>query len=150
MLKSRCPNNEALLAERLHAGQSLLFFDGVCVLCSGFAQYVLKHDHHKRIMICTAQSALGQAAYQQHGLDHRDFKTNLLLSRGRVFSKSEAFIETMWQLGGVNAIFVMLRVVPRQLRDLIYDPIARNRYRWFGVRQQCFVPQPEFADRFLT
>jgi predicted DCC family thiol-disulfide oxidoreductase YuxK len=149
---SDSPATEAArkILENLPADQAILFFDGVCVLCSGFAQYVLKHDHRKRILLCVAQSQTGQAAYQAHGLDHRNFKTNLLLVNGRAYTKSEAFIQTMWILGGLNASAVLMRAVPRRMRDWIYDPIARNRYRWFGERQTCYLATPEIADRFIS
>lgn len=128
----------------------LLFFDGTCVLCSSFAQYVIRSDPHKRIRLCTAQSALGQALYRHYGLDPTDFETNLLVAAGRPFCKSEAFIETMTILGGWRSAARLLRLCPLRLRDMVYDPIAANRYRLFGQRLGCYVPGPAEKDRFLS
>lgn len=127
----------------------VLFFDGVCVLCSGFAQFVMRHDPHQRLCLCAAQSPTGQAIYRHYGLDPAVFETNLLLSRGMPYFKSEAFIETMSILGGGLAAARLLRLCPRAVRDLFYDPIARHRYQWFGERGTCFVPEPGDRGRFL-
>jgi predicted DCC family thiol-disulfide oxidoreductase YuxK len=129
---------------------AILFFDGVCVLCSGFVQFILRHDARKRMRFCAAQSPLGQAIYKHYGLETRKFETNILLSGGTAVFKSDAFIEAMSILGGWCSLAVVMRLCPRFLRDKLYDPIARNRYRWFGERAQCHVPQPEQAERFLS
>lgn len=128
----------------------VLFFDGHCVLCSGFAQFVIARDPRRKIRLSTAQSPLGQALYRHYGLDPQDFETNLLVSSGRAFVKSEAFIEAMSILGGALSAARLLRLCPRALRDRIYDPIAANRLTWFGSRATCYVPRPEDADRFLS
>lgn len=127
----------------------VLFFDGVCVLCSGFANFVLHHDRDKRMRLCAAQSPLGQAVYRHYGLDPKIFDTNLLLAGGRVFTKSDAFIETMSILGGPWSSARALHICPQRVRNYLYDPIARNRYRWFGERDSCYLPAPSEKDRFL-
>lgn len=129
---------------------AVLFFDGVCVLCSGFARYVVRHDVKRRIRLCPAQSPLGQAVYRHYGLDTAVFETNILLLRGMPFFKSEAFIETMSLLGGLSSAARLMRVCPQFIRDLIYDPIARNRYAWFGERDACYLPEPGERERFLS
>lgn len=129
---------------------AVLFFDGVCVLCSGFARYVARHDVKRRIRLCSAQSSLGQAVYRHYGLDTVVFETNILLSSGVPFFKSEAFIETMSLLGGLNSAARLMRVCPQSIRDLIYDPIARNRYAWFGERAACYLPESSERERFLS
>jgi predicted DCC family thiol-disulfide oxidoreductase YuxK len=131
-------------------GDAILFFDGVCVLCSGFVQFILHRDTRKRLRFCAAQSPLGQAIYRHYGLETRKFETNILLSGGTAFFKSDAFIESMSILGGWCRLAVVMRLCPGFIRDRVYDPIARNRYAWFGERSECFVPRREQADRFLS
>lgn len=128
----------------------VLFFDGVCVLCSGFAQFVIRNDPERRIRLATAQSPLGQALYRHYGLDPVNFTTNLLVRDGSPFVKSEAFIETMAALGGWKKAARLLRLCPRAVRDAVYAPIARNRYRWFGERDTCYLPSTADRERFLT
>lgn len=129
---------------------AVLFFDGVCVLCSGFAQYVIRNDGQQRIKLCSAQSPLGQAVYKHYGLNPVRFETNILVSKGMPHFKSEAFIETMSILGGWNASARLMRLCPQFIRDKVYNPIARNRYAWFGERNTCYVPTPEERARFLS
>ena len=129
---------------------AVLFFDGVCVLCSGFARYVVRHDVKRRIRLCSAQSSLGQAVYRHYGLDTVVFETNILLSGGMPFFKSEAFIETMSLLGGLNSAARLMRVCLQFIRNLIYDPIAHNRYAWFGERAECYLPERSERERFLS
>jgi predicted DCC family thiol-disulfide oxidoreductase YuxK len=128
----------------------VLFFDGVCVLCSGFAQFIIRNDPERRIRLATAQSPLGQALYHHYGLDPVNFTTNLLIRDGRPYVKSEAFVEAMVVLGGWRALALLLRICPRVLRDAVYGPIARNRYRWFGERDSCYLPSPADKERFLS
>ncbi len=128
----------------------VLFFDGVCVLCTGFARFVLERDGRGTFRFASAQSALGQALYRHYGLDPVHFDTNLLLAEGRAFTKSDAFIEVMRRLGRPWSAAGCLAIVPRALRSLVYDPIARNRYRWFGERNACYVPGPDERRRFLA
>jgi predicted DCC family thiol-disulfide oxidoreductase YuxK len=129
--------------------KALLVFDGVCVLCSGTAQFVLQHDHAARFRFATAQSSLGQALFRHYGLDTQDFETNLLLVEGRAYGKLDAVIAGGRLLGGMWHVARLLRLLPRPLADWIYDHIARNRYRLFGRTERCMMPRPEWRDRFV-
>ena len=127
----------------------ILFFDGVCVLCTGFADFILRHDRAGALRLAAAQSPIGQALYRHYGLDPTRFTTNLLLADGRPILKSDAFIETMARLPAPWPLFRLLRIAPASFRDWVYDPIARNRKRIFGERSACRLPTPEEAARFL-
>lgn len=124
-------------------------FDGVCHLCSGFGDFILRHDSKRHFRIATGQSPLGQRLLAHYGLPTQEFTTNLLLLDGQALVKSDAFIATMERLPFPWSLVGFLRIAPRWFRDLFYDPIARNRYRWFGRRTACRLPTPEEAERFL-
>ena len=127
----------------------LFVFDGVCALCSGFVQFLLRHDHARRFRFATAQSALGAALYRHYGLATAPYATNLLILDGAAYLKSDAFIACMIGLGGPWTAFALLRLCPRVVRDAVYTPIARNRYRLFGRHGSCYVPDAGDAGRFL-
>ena len=127
----------------------VFFFDGVCAICTGFGEFILRHDRKGVFRIATAQSPLGQAIFAHYGLPTTDFTTNLLLVDGRALMKSDSFIATMSRLPAPWPVFAAIRIVPRFIRDRIYDPIARNRYRWFGKREACRIPTPGERERFL-
>lgn len=128
----------------------IIVFDGHCVLCSGFARFVLRHDPTSRLRLLAAQTPLGQALYRHYALDHRDLKTNILIDNGLPWFKAEGSIRMARHLGFPWSLAAGLRVLPPRARDALYDLVARNRLQWFGTRDTCFLPDPHDADRFLS
>jgi predicted DCC family thiol-disulfide oxidoreductase YuxK len=129
----------------------VIIFDGKCVLCSSFAQFILRKDRSARFRLLAAQSDLGNALYRHFGLDPMSYETYVLLQEGKAYFRSEASIRILDGLGGAWSLFATLaRLVLASLRDALYDVIARNRLRWFGTREQCYLPGPSQADRFLS
>jgi predicted DCC family thiol-disulfide oxidoreductase YuxK len=127
----------------------IIIYDGKCRLCSGFVQFVLRHDRRDCFRFIAAQSPLGTALYRHFGLDHVNYETNILLEQGRPWLKSEGSIRMFERLGLPWSLLAIGRLLPLQLRDRLYETIARNRLRWFGVRQTCFLPDDGRADKFL-
>ena len=127
----------------------IVIFDGNCVLCSAFAQFILRSDWRRRFRLMAAQTPLGAALYEHYGLFGDDYRTNILLEDGRVWVKSDGSIRIFAGLGFPWSMAILGKALPRGLRDRLYDIIARNRLRWFGRREACFLPDPQYADRFL-
>jgi predicted DCC family thiol-disulfide oxidoreductase YuxK len=130
--------------------KALIVFDGVCVLCSGFAQFVLKRDKGFVFRLTTAQSPLGQALFRHYGLATDEFETNLVLADGRAYAKLDTVAVAGARLGGPWRLLKLIRLIPRPLADRLYDRIARNRYRLFGKTEACMMPPPEWRDRFIA
>ncbi|WP_303979274.1 thiol-disulfide oxidoreductase DCC family protein [Dongia mobilis] len=128
----------------------LIVFDGICALCSGFVRFVLRHDKTRQYRFLAAQSDLATALYRHYGLAADHWETNLLIKEGRLYIRSEAAIEIVRHFGGPWRAIGFLRLIPRTLRDWVYDRIAGNRYLWFGQHDLCLVPEPSQADRFLA
>ena len=127
----------------------VIFFDGVCVLCSGFVGYVLRNDRQDRFRFCTTQSDIGQAIYRHYGLDPVNNRTFLLIENGLAYRKSDAALRTarhIWQPWPLMRVFGLL---PRFVRDGFYDLVAKYRYRVFGKRKACMVPVAGDSGRFL-
>lgn len=127
----------------------IIVFDGKCLLCSGFVQFVLRHDRRALFRFVTAQSALGQALYRHYGLAAVDYETYLLLADGEMHVKSNGSLRIFAALRLPVSLLAVGRLVPRPLRDSLYDLVARNRLRWFGTNDVCMLPAPGFVDRFL-
>lgn len=127
----------------------IIIFDGYCALCSGWARFVLKHDRSMRYRLLLAQAPLGRALYIHYGLDPDDYETNILIEQGRAWFKSEGSIRMAVGLGFPWSLAAAFRVVPRPVRDRLYGFIARNRLRFFGKREQCYLPSPADRERFL-
>ncbi len=129
--------------------KALIVFDGVCVFCSGFAKFVLRHDRHNRLNLCTAQSDIGRALYIHYGLDPENYETNILLRDGRAYFKSDAFFEVVKLLGAGWPLLALLQIFPRGARNWLYDRIALNRYRLFGKTESCILLPPEYKAKIL-
>ena len=127
--------------------QPLIVFDGHCVLCSANARFVLRHDRDRRFRLATAQGKIGLAIQRRFGLDAG--ATILVVQDGRALARSEAVLAIATGLGWPWRAFGIIRLVPRLIRDPVYDLVARNRYRWFGRRDACWLPDPADRDRIL-
>ncbi len=140
------PNRASIDSEKEN---DLIVFDGECVLCSHFFQFMLRHDTAQRFSFATAQSALGQRLYRQQGLPVDDFETNLVFVEGRCHQRLDAFAAAMRALPGGWPVLGLCRFLPRVVKDPLYHAVARNRYRIFGRTATCMVPSPEVRARFL-
>ena len=128
----------------------IIFFDGVCNLCNGFVQFIIRHDPAGRFRFAALQSEAGQALLAEHGLPPvAEPESVLLLSGGQLYSHSSAVLRIARGLGGVWALAGVGGLLPRVWRDALYRFVARNRYRWFGRQESCILPTPELRARFL-
>ena len=126
----------------------LFIFDGVCVLCSNGARWLMRRDPEARFRFATAQSPLGRAIYAHYDMDMDE--TYLLLDEGRVYIKSDGYLRIAPSLGGFyRALAALARLVPQTLRDAAYDRVARHRYRWFGKTGYCALIPDSLKDRLL-
>jgi predicted DCC family thiol-disulfide oxidoreductase YuxK len=130
--------------------QPLYFFDGYCVLCSGFVAFCLARDPDGRLKFASTQSAQGRRVLRELGLpDGTLDRTILLLDGNEVYMRSAAVLRALRHLQGWARWLRPLLLIPAWLRDPLYDLIARNRYRWFGQRSACFAPTAATRDRFI-
>jgi predicted DCC family thiol-disulfide oxidoreductase YuxK len=127
----------------------ILLFDGVCNLCHGAVQWVLAHDRAGRFRFASLQSETGLALLRQHGLEGAALDSVVLIDGGRAYTHSAAVLRAAQLLGGPWAALSVFRFLPRSWRDGVYNWVARNRYRWFGRQESCWLPRPEWKERFL-
>jgi predicted DCC family thiol-disulfide oxidoreductase YuxK len=127
----------------------LILFDGVCNLCNGAVQFVLRRDPRGHFRFASLQSAASRAALAKVGALGTLPDSIVLLADGRVRVKSAAALAIARGLRFPWPLLTVFWLVPYPLRDLVYDWIAKNRYRWFGRRDECWVPTPELRARFL-
>ncbi|GAA6207151.1 DCC1-like thiol-disulfide oxidoreductase family protein [Cognatishimia sp. WU-CL00825] len=128
---------------------TVVVFDGTCVLCTGFFRFVLQRDRAELIQFATAQSPFGQTQFGALGLPTENLDTLLLLQDGRVYQKLDAICEILRHLGWPWRVFTVLRFLPQGLKDRLYGLIARNRYRVFGRSDVCMRPTEATRGRFL-
>ena len=127
----------------------VLLFDGVCNLCNASVQWILKRDRKGIFKFAALQSDTGQVLLQQFGFSEKNFDTVILVDGPRIFTRSDAALEIVRRIGGWWAFLTVFKIIPRPVRNAIYDWVARNRYRWFGKTEACMLPRPEWKERFV-
>lgn len=126
----------------------IIFFDGVCGMCNGFVNLIMRLDRKKLFLFAPLQGTTAKAMLPPLSDDPADWSMIYVDERG-THEQSDASLEVYRRLGGLWTLLALLRFVPRFIRTPVYRIIARNRYRWFGKKDTCRVPTPEERARFL-
>lgn len=130
---------------------AVVLFDGVCGLCNWSIDFLIRRDRRGALRFAPLQSPVAQALLLAHGLDPTEFSSAVVLDGSRVYRRSDAALHALSRLGSYWRAFALAaRVLPRPVRDAIYDRVAHNRYRWFGKRDSCRLPSAAERDRFLS
>ena len=127
----------------------IVLFDGVCNLCNGSVQFILQRDPAGKFRFASLQSDLAQRLLTERGLDPKALDSVVVIDGGRLYRESDAALRIARDMKGAWKALTVFRVIPRPLRDWAYRLIARNRYRWFGKSDTCWLPTPELRGRFL-
>ncbi len=133
----------------METAHPIVLFDDVCNLCNGSVQLILRHDPAGRFRFASLQSPAGQELLGRLGIDPGAMDSVILVEGDRWFKESDAALRIARRLSGPWKMLWALRVIPRPLRDGLYRLVARNRYRWFGRQETCWLPTPELRERFL-
>lgn len=127
----------------------VLLFDGVCNLCNSSVQFIIERDPEAHFRFASLQSDEGKALLDRFDDRPLDLSSVVLVQDGQLYARSEAALRVARQLGGGWSLLYAFIVVPRPIRDAVYNWIARNRYRWFGKKDACMIPSPDLKARFL-
>ncbi|MEN8817506.1 MAG: thiol-disulfide oxidoreductase DCC family protein [Nonlabens sp.] len=127
----------------------IVLFDGVCNLCNGAILFIIKRDKKDRFRFAAIESEIGQKLLDKHGIDPNKIDSIVLVSGDTAFAKAEAALRISKHLSGLWPLLYSLIIVPKFLANVVYDFIARNRYKWFGKKESCMIPTPELKSKFL-
>ena len=132
----------------------IVLYDGVCGLCNRAVQFLLKRDRHDRLRFASLQSDFAATLLKRHGIDHKDLDTvYVVLNQGEaneaLLAKSDAFLLFVKEIGGVWSIARLGRIIPRPMRNRLYDFVARHRYQVFGKYDACMLPDPRHKHKFI-
>jgi predicted DCC family thiol-disulfide oxidoreductase YuxK len=128
---------------------AIIYFDGVCNLCSGSVQFVLKRDRKEKFMFASLQGENGQALLRRYHFPQQYFDSFILEEGGKLFTRSTAALKVAKALGLPWSLLYVFIIVPPFIRNGLYDLISRNRYKWFGKKEICWIPEPKWEKRFL-
>jgi predicted DCC family thiol-disulfide oxidoreductase YuxK len=127
----------------------LILFDGICNLCNGFVNFIIDRDSQNHFKFSALQSPTGQQVLQDFDLQTTDFQTVILLKDNKILKKSDAVLEIVKYLDSPLRYLQYFKFIPRFIRDLVYDFVAANRYRFFGKQDSCRIPTPELKAKFV-
>lgn len=126
----------------------IILFDGVCNLCSASVQFILKRDKEKKFRFASLQSAYGQRLLMQFHLSTTTFNSFILYQNGKIYTRSTGSLKIFQQLKGWKWVKIGW-LIPKFIRDFVYNLIAKNRYAWFGKKEECWLPAEELKMMFL-
>jgi predicted DCC family thiol-disulfide oxidoreductase YuxK len=129
--------------------KQILYFDGVCNLCETAVQFVIKRNKQENILFASLQSSAGQKMLIDFNLPQQQLFSMVFVDRGELYIKSSASLRITKYLAAAWPICQYAKFVPRFIRDVVYDWVARNRYKWFGEKNACWLPTKELEKRFL-
>jgi predicted DCC family thiol-disulfide oxidoreductase YuxK len=131
-------------------GQPVVLFDGVCNLCNTAVQLIIKRDKKKLFRFASLQSEAGRALMKEYNFPAGELNSFILIDNGKAYSKSTAALKVAKKLSGIWPLLYTFMVIPKIFRDSIYGWVGRNRYKWFGKKEECMIPTPELKARFLN
>jgi predicted DCC family thiol-disulfide oxidoreductase YuxK len=129
--------------------KAVIFFDGLCNLCNGAVQFTIQRDDRNLFRFASLQSDFAKTELKPFNVDPDEGDSFVLLENGKVYQRSTAALRVAKRLNGFWPLLYGFIIVPRFLRDSIYNFIAKNRYKWFGKKETCWVPTPELKERFI-
>ncbi len=128
---------------------SLVFFDGVCNLCNGTVQFLLKIDKDQRLQFGSLQGETAKKNLPAYNISPDKLSSIIFIHSNKVYTESSAVLEIFWVIGGPWTILYVFKIIPAFLRNGLYRLVARYRYHWFGKKDQCMIPSPSLKSRFL-
>ena len=128
----------------------VILFDGVCNFCNSTVNFVIKRDKKGRVKFTTLQSASGGQLLEQYNLPANDLQSFVFIENGIAYTKSSAALRVCRYMGAAWPLMMTCLLAPAFVRDGVYDYVAKNRYKWFGMQDQCMVPTAGIKTRFLN
>lgn len=127
----------------------IVIFDGVCNFCNRWVNFAIKHDKKKKLKFTPLQGKTAHELLPAFGIDPTAITSVIIIDKGKAYTQSSAVFRICKYLNGGWKLFYGLIIIPKFMRDFFYNIIARNRYKWYGKRDECMVPTNELRERFL-
>ena len=127
----------------------IILFDGICNLCNGAVQFIIKRDKKDQFVFASLQGRSGSELLNKFELPSNLINSFVLVEGDKVYTRSTAALRVARKLNGGWKLLYGFMIIPRFIRNAVYNLIAKNRYKWFGKRNECMVPSPELKARFL-
>ena len=127
----------------------IILFDGVCNLCNSSVNFVIKRDTKNQFKFAALQSDIGASLIEKYGIDSSKTDSIILIDNNKAYIKSTAALRVAKYLNKGYPLLYGFMIVPKFVRNWVYDIVARNRYKWYGKKDSCMIPTPELKEKFL-
>ena len=127
----------------------IILFDGVCNFCNYWVTFAIKRDRKNKLKFTPLQGQTAKQLLPQFHINPSSLSSVIFIDNGKAYTQSSAAIQICKHLDGGWKLFYALIIIPKFMRDGLYNIIARNRYKWFGKKESCMIPTPELKERFL-
>tara|TARA_R110000787_G_scaffold108621_2_gene217037 strand:+ start:21166 stop:21576 length:411 start_codon:yes stop_codon:yes gene_type:complete len=127
----------------------VILFDGVCNLCNTSINFIIRNDKKGVFKFAPLQSDFGKKALKDYNINPKDTDSIILIDADKCYIKSSAALQIAKHLSGAYPLFFGFMIVPKFMRNWVYDFVAKNRYQWYGKKESCMIPSPELKDKFL-
>lgn len=127
----------------------IILFDAICVICNGWARFLIQHDPQAQFKLSSAQSPLGEKILEYYGMSTTHYTTMIVIIDGQLFTESTALLKVLARLGLPFSLMKTGYLIPRPFRDFLYRRVALNRYTLFGKTDHCLIPSQENKHHFL-
>lgn len=143
-----CIKCEVSLYDVSQVSHPVILFDGICNLCDSSVQFVIRHDSKRKFRFASLQSTFGQEVLRQFKLPPMELNSFILLENNTLYTRSTGALKVAKKLDGMISWLYAFIIVPPFMRNAVYNFIARNRYKWFGKKDACWLPSPALRDLF--
>ena len=133
----------------MNYNQPVILFDGICNFCNAIVNFIISQDKKNIFLFAALQSDAGKKLLEQYKIDWKASDSFVVIENDKVYLKSNAALKLYNKLPWYWKWSQLFWIVPKFIRDWVYDVIAKNRYKWFGKKEECMVPTPELKERFL-
>ena len=134
----------------MNNNEKILLFDGICNLCNNLVFFIIKRDPKSQFKFAALQSETGKLLLKKYILESNNLNTVVYIKGEKYFLKSTAILNIIKDLGGYWKLFYAFIIIPKFIRDFIYDLIAKSRYQIFGKKESCMIPSPDINKRFYS
>jgi predicted DCC family thiol-disulfide oxidoreductase YuxK len=135
---------------QVNKDKPILLFDGVCNLCTGSVQFIIRRDPKANIQFASLQSAKGKELLKTYNLPQNELKSLVFIEKGKAYTRSTGALMVTRYLSGAWPLLYSFIIFPAFIRNALYDFVGKNRYKWFGEKNECWVPTPELKKRFIV
>ena len=133
----------------MNSDSPIIFFDGFCNLCNGAVQFTIERDRKNIFRFASLQSAYAQEKLLPYAINPAIGDSMMLLENEKVYERSTAALRVARRLSGIWPLLYAFIIIPTFIRDAVYNYVGKNRYKWFGKQESCWVPTPELKSKFV-